>query len=55
VNRKGFWLEEGFIEQGRLIFGEGRERTRELKAGYFGTRGSNYGRERERERDGSWV
>jgi len=25
VNRKGFWFEEGLIEQGRLIYGE-RER-----------------------------
>ena len=36
MNRKGFWFEEGLIEQKRLIFGERRERARELKAGVSG-------------------
>ena len=35
MHRKGFWFEEGLIEQGRLIFGERRERARELKADCF--------------------
>jgi len=29
-------VEEGLIEQGRLIFGEGKERARELKVGCVG-------------------
>ena len=34
--QEGFWVEGDLFEQGRLIFGERRERARELKAGYFG-------------------
>jgi len=46
VNKKGFGLEIGLFEQGRLIFGERKERAEGLRCGCFGTRENT-----ERERD----
>ena len=34
--KERFWVEEGLIEQGQLIFGERKERARDLKTGCFG-------------------